>query len=419
MKILYLCQDLGIPVLGPKGAAVHVRRMVSAFSRAGHSVTLATPVLSKSALDQRADLDAALWHLPASGEARAAGIALKRFNEALGASNSLPGQIRSMVYNRELEPELERRLEIDPHDLIYERASLYGIAGAQVAQSLGIARVAELNAPLALEHSRYRGNGLGDLGAQAELWALRQAGAVLAVSAPLRGHLLSLGLDPEAVHVVPNGVDAERFRPGPSDPGVRVRFGLGEGPVLGFVGGLRPWHGVEALPRLLERLVPRYPALRLFVVGDGPLREELSDELERRGMLQNVVFTGFLPHEEIPALIRTLDIGLAPYSQPEHLWYASPLKVFEYMACGVPVVAANLGQTVEIVRHGENGLLYDHEDLEELAAACERLLDDPGLRSRLGATAAREIRDRYTWERNAARVEELARALTPARIAAG
>ena len=98
-----------------------------------------------------------------------------------------------------------------------------------------------------------------------------------------------------------------------------------------------------------------------------------------------------MAHGEVAALIQTFDVALAPYPRPDHVFYFSPLKLFEYMACGVPVVATNLGQISEVVRDGETGLLCPPGDHEALVAACERLLEDPDLRSRLGKAAAKEI----------------------------
>ena len=415
MKILYLSSDLGIPVLGQKGASVHLRGLVTAFVRAGHSVVLAAPLLNKSPWEGPAKLDVSLLHLPPSADIVNAVLALKSFNEMLGVANPLPGELRRILYNQEIVTPIKRRFEHDPPDFIYERASLYSTAGVALAHELNVLLVVELNAPLAVEQSAYRATGLGELAAQAERWALLQADAVLTVSAPLRDYVVSLGVELGRVQVVPNGVDATLFHPAPPEPSIRARWGLGNGPVLGFVGGLRRWHGVEALPTLLERLVQRYRGLRLVIVGDGPLRGELEHTLKERGLTRSVVFTGSLPHEEVADLIRQFDVALAPYSKPEHAFYFSPLKLFEYMACGVPVVAAALGQIAEIVRDGETGLLYPPDELDALTAACDRLLADPALRQRLGQAAAKEVHGLYTWDRNAARVVELTRALIRAR----
>lgn len=417
MKILYLCSDLGIPVLGRKGASVHVRGLLTAFLRAGHNVILAAPRLNKSPWERPAVLETPLMHVASDAETEAVFLRLKAFNAMLGIENSLPGELRRIFYNQDMFQQLKRRFENEPPDFIYERASLYATAGVSLASELNVPLLLELNAPLSLEQSAYRAAGLNELAAQAERWTLLRADRVLAVSTALRDYVVSQGAAPERVEVIPNGVDSLLFKPDSPNPTVKARWGLEDGPLLGFVGGLRPWHDVMVLPELLGRLVARYPTLRLVIAGDGPLRGELERSLRERGLRERVVFTGLLAHEEIAALIPQFDVALAPYSQLAHVFYYSPLKIFEYLACGAAVVAAGVGQIVEIVRDGQTGLLYPPGDLDALTAACDRLLADPVLRRRLGESGAKDILGKYTWDHNAVRVTDLAHSLIAARKA--
>lgn len=408
MKILYLCSDLGIPILGRKGASVHVREMVRAFVQAGHTPIVASPLLMKSPWEQPAEIDAAVLHIPLAETSDATALCLKSFNDMIGVENTLPGEIRRMTYNDEVFRRLKRRFEGDPPDCIYERASLYGTAGVQLAQALEVPLLLEVNSPLTIEQSTYRRTAFGEVAAAAERWTLRRADAVLAVSEPLRQQLLEHGLDPSRVYVLPNGVNAALFRPEPKVPGVRARWKLGDGPVLGFVGGLRPWHGVDILPTVLHRLVGRYPNLRLIFVGDGPLRDKLESDLRARDVLHHAVFTGGVAHTEVPPILRHFDVALAPYPHLDHPFYFSPLKLFEYMGCGIPVVASAIGQIAQVVRHQETGLLYPPGDVETLTAHCDRLLSNPGERERFGKAAAEEVHSRYTWNHNAVRIAGLA-----------
>src|SRR5436309_1099452 len=138
MKILYLCSDLGVPVLGRKGAAVHVRALVAGFTRAGHNVVLASQILNKSPWEAPAGLEANLLQVRAASYITDAAAALRAFNEVLGAENSLPGELRRILYNEELAKDLKRRFEGDPPDFVYERATLYGTAGVRLARELDV-----------------------------------------------------------------------------------------------------------------------------------------------------------------------------------------------------------------------------------------------------------------------------------------
>jgi len=419
MKILYVSSDLGIPVLGHRGGSVHVRSLVEALARAGHSVVLASPLLTKSPWERPARLDVPILHVEPSAATRSASRSLEAFGVMVKTTQAFASDLRRILYNDDLVSALRTHCQHAPPDAIYERCAIYGTAGASVARALDVPLLLEVNAPLALEERMYRGgSGLGELAPAAERWTLSQADAVLVVSSSLREHVVSLGVLPERVHVVPNGVDTELFRPGPRAPAVRERWGLNGGPVVGFVGSYQPWHGVQVLPALLERLLPRYPGLHLVVVGDGRDRVQLDREIEARGLAAHTRLTGPVPHEEVPALIREFDVAVAPYQGPAHDFYFSPLKLFEYMGCAAAIAAPRLGQIEEVVRDGETGLLYSPSEPDALAATCDRLLSDRDLGRRLGLAAAADVRRKYTWDHNAARVTRIAESLLSERTAA-
>src|SRR2546423_15186002 len=191
MKILYLCPDLGIPVLGRKGASVHVRELASAFQRLGHRITVLAQILAKSPWEPAARFDVPLVQVRPGAATSAAVQGFKRFNDVLGSDNPFPGELRRILYNQELLDEVRRRFENDPPDFIYERASLYATAGVALAAEFRVPLLLEINAPLAVEQSAYRATGFGELAAQAEKWLLGRADAILAVSSPLKKHAIS------------------------------------------------------------------------------------------------------------------------------------------------------------------------------------------------------------------------------------
>ncbi len=404
MKILYVCADFGIPVLGTKGAAVHVREMIAALGRAGHTVILASPKLQKNLWESPEEINARLLHLPPAAMTRETMKCLMKFEDMLAESTPLPGQIRRMLYNKEMSHQLLRHFTTHPPDFIYERASLFSTVGVMLAEALGKPLLLELNAPLADEQSAYRGASLHALAKKTEQFVLTRSDAVLTVSKLLKDYVVSQGAKQTQVHVSPNGVNIEAFQEKLPTKETKDTWGLGTGPVIGFVGGLRPWHGVMVLPDLLKALHQHHPGLRLLIVGEGPLRAKLEQAFDAYGLSGHVCFTGAISHQKIPALISCLDLALAPYEKLDHDFYFSPLKLFEYMACGVPVVAAECGQIGEIVSHGRTGLLYPPASKDVLIRHCQTLLSDPCLRKQMGEAAAKEMRTNYTWDHNASRL---------------
>lgn len=415
MKILYLCADLGVPVLSDKGAAIHIRAMVAALRAEGHTVTVVAPHLMKSPWATPAAMPAPVVETPPGEHTVTTTMQLRAFAADIGASAAFAGLVRRALYNQELSSHLRRRFEHQAPDLIYERASLLTTAGVQFSIEHDIPHVLELNAPLAEEHRRYRDGGdLVGLAQAAEDWVLGHTRAVLAVSSALAAHVVARGTPRERVHVVPNGIDPALFRPGARDTTLRARLGLGDGPVVGFVGGLRPWHGADALPELAARLRQRVDGVRIVIVGDGPQRPALERQIASLGVSDAVRLIGGVPHDQVPDVIRQFDLAVAPYPDTPQLFYFSPLKLFEYLACGVPVVAPRLGQIAEVVEDGRHGALYRAGDVDALADACVHALSAPARLARMGREAAALVAERHTWAHNARRVTDLVGELTTA-----
>lgn len=384
MRILYLCPDLGIPVSGSKGAAVHVRSLVSTFAALGHDVL----VLAAGGGDAIEAVPVVT--IPQPGlSAAIAGRAEKRVGRALA----------HLWMNVEVERSLEAVLPRFRPDLLYERYGPFATAGGVVAERHGIHHVLEVNAPLAWEGREYRQQALGDAATALERLAFRSAGRVIAVSHELKTILVGDGVPASNVAVVPNGVDLTRFVPS----GDAWAPASGGGTVVGFVGSLKPWHGIDLLVDGFRRAAVERPDLHLLVVGDGPearLVDRLGAELPGR-----VSRVSAVPHEEIPRYLRGMAIAVAPYA-PLPRFYYSPLKVLEYMAAGRAIVASALGQVPELLCHGEAGLLIPPGDARALAGALVRLADDPALRGHLGA-AARRTAGQHGWEARAADILSL------------
>jgi glycosyltransferase involved in cell wall biosynthesis len=166
--------------------------------------------------------------------------------------------------------------------------------------------------------------------------------------------------------------------------------------VLGFIGFMRPWHGLDALLRAMARHGDK--RIRLLIVGDGPALPDLRRQAETLGLAGRVRFTGLAAREAIPGLLAGIDIAMQPKVVP----YASPLKIFEYMAAGRAIIAPDQPNIREILRHEATALLFDPAQEGALWEAVLRLVDDTPLRMRLGAAAREEIARRdHTWRANA------------------
>jgi glycosyltransferase involved in cell wall biosynthesis len=125
--------------------------------------------------------------------------------------------------------------------------------------------------------------------------------------------------------------------------------------------------------------------------------------------LENAVrFTGLLPHSEIPRMLGASDVAILPYPKMAHAWWGSSMKLFEYLASGIAVIASDVGQQVtEVIRHEVNGLLVPPGNAGALAAAMKRLIGDQSLRSKLGRRAREDAVQKYSWEHYLLRLERV------------
>ncbi len=402
MKVLYICPDTGIDVLGRKGASVHVREMIAAFTRAGHEVDLVAPRLVKPGADP-ADTTANVCRVRVSDEIQETRTRIDEFVSSRGIESSLAKDIRRVLYDAELNTALLARSRDDAPDLIYVRLSLLSTAGVALAAATRCPLVVEVNSPLADEHDHYRAGALGDLATRVEGEVVRAATAVLVVSQALVDHVVALGVDPGRVVVSPNGIDPSRFRPHRVSAERRAQLGVPDGPIIGFAGGLRAWHGAESLPSILAGLQARGIDARLVIAGDGPARAAIETEAALFGVADRMVMLGAVDHDDMPDLIASFDVALAPYPDLGHDFYFSPLKLYEYLGCGVPVVASAVGQIASTVRSGIEAVLTPAGDVTAVVDACAELISNVAYANQIAAAGAALAHDRYTWDLNAAR----------------
>jgi glycosyltransferase involved in cell wall biosynthesis len=290
-------------------------------------------------------------------------------------------------------------------DFIYERYSLWAIAGLQVAKQLSIPLVLEVNAPLVYEEEAYRGGlTFPSVARWVERALWRKADVVIPVSGALRDRMVNAGVAPERIHVLPNAVDTDLFRADVDGRAVRDRFQLANRFVAGFVGSFKAWHGIDLLLEAFQYLHRSDPLTHLLLVGEGPLREALEAQVRKMGLEDSVTFAGGVQHQQIPQYLATMDAAIAPYPALEDFYY-SPLKLFEYMAAGRAVVSSRIGQVAEVINDGVTGLLFEPGDRAGLVECLQRLRSNPELQAQLGrnATAACSTN---TWKQHAVRVVE-------------
>jgi starch synthase len=285
--------------------------------------------------------------------------------------------------------------EIKP-DVIIERYYNFGGEGVRAAAEVGALAVLEVNAPVI----DYSGSPKQTLDRALIFEPMRRWREYLCATSDLiltpSPAILPADTPPEKIVQLEWGADTDRFRPGVEGA---IPFDRPADTVAVFSGAFRNWHGTIHIITALRELQARGRSnIGAVLIGDGP---ELIRVREAAHGLSGVIFTGALPHDQIPACLAACDFGVAPFDPETHPalslgFYWSPLKIFEYMAAGLPVVAPAIDRIPTLVGHNSEGLLYDTAIRTGLPHAFEALAD-VNLRRRLGRAAReRAVRD-YSW----------------------
>lgn len=380
-RIAYVSADLGVPVFGQKGCSIHVQEVLRALAKRGMRIDLFTP---RSEGEPPDDFNTVRVHplpCPAKGDPAAREQAALEGNETLRA-----------VLERE-----------GSFDCVYERYSLWSFAAMEFARDRGVPGLLEVNSPLIEEQSEYRILVDRTSARRVAERVFAAATRLLCVSEEVAEYLNGFDRTQGKIHVVSNGTRPERFSEN-IEPALPAAAGVF---TVGFVGTLKPWHGLSVLIEAFALLHERRKQTRLLIVGDGPERDELVAQVNARGLRDAARFTGGVAPNRVPALLASMDVAVAPYPRLPR-FYFSPLKVYEYMAAGVPVVASRIGQVEKLIDADVNGLLVPPGDPAALAAALERLHAAPELRVRLGHAARRTVLHEYTWDKVAQRILDLA-----------
>ena len=404
MRVAYFCSDSEIELFGPKGSSVHICELTNALVDLGHDVFIVCAAVDDS---RDTTTSARVYNPKARGLNATAWRHIAR--DPLVRDNHLARDLSSVVHNSWMQQEGRAIIEQEKPDVLYERYSLFGWAGAELSREFGLPLVLEVNSPLCLELEEYEEFTLQRTASRMEREVFHRASAIIAVSQWLKDWIVEQGVDEDRVHVLPNGFSDQLFRASVSGEGVRRQYGLEGSRVVGFVGSFSHWHGVSGLLQAFGELHESDPALRLLLVGDGDLTDELRDVARARGLASSVVFARNIPHAAIPEFIAAMDVAVAPYPKMDN-FYFSPLKLFEYMAGGRPTVAAAIGQVEQVIDHGTTGWLYPPGDSRMMAEGLRTLLYDSERARAMGAAARAKSMECYTWSAVAKKTAEIAEA---------
>jgi len=310
---------------------------------------------------------------------------------------------------------IRRLLKTYVPDVIVCRQEIFHFAPIWIAKVYDIPCLLEVNsirsleAPLADAKTR-----VSFITRRAERWAIRNSDGVFSVSRPIKDYV-DRYTDANRSHVIPNGVDADEFDPQKHDRNlVKRELGLDGKTVLGYVGSYKTWHGLDIAVDVVELLGKTDSRYHLLLIGNGEVYGTIASEILRRRLSDRVTQLPYLAHEDVARHLAAFDYALMTYPDMEG-FYFSPLKMFEYLAMGIPVIATNVGQIGEIIRNGETGVLVHPPTAENFARALVDVDSDPVQVKAMRRDCRELALGQYSWAENARQVLNVCQDLIQAR----
>lgn len=380
MKVLYCA--LAIDITGAHGGATHVREVANGLAALGHDVWVVARGAAKEGRGERLHARVTLVHAPPK------------------LAWMVTPRVRKIA--REWRP-----------DVIMERFYTFAGGGMVAAHAANIPAILEVNAPVWDPPGTPKDRIDRLAGRPMRRWAARQCRWADAIVTPLATTVPAA--DRHKVTPLQWGANVRQFDPvryprvGGEADALRRRYGIPpDAPVVGFVGSFRAWHGAAEAIRAFPLVRDRIPAARLLLVGDGPERRSLETSV---GEAAGIIFTGSVPYRDVPLHLALCDVAVAPFVPSLHAplrhfgFYWSPLKIFEAMAMGVPVVTTAVEPLMEMVRGA--GIAVPERDTTALAAAMVDLIGDPGRRAVMGGTGRARVVAEWSWEAHCRHLDAL------------
>ncbi len=384
MNILFLALDVNIK--NKTGDAVHVREEVSSLAKIGNDVTLVAPHTEDGSVELKDLLNQNNVHLYFNKPGRS----FRNLSTLLFVRKIAKDHGSQIIYERRFSPKI----------------------GYTISRLLKIPLVVEINGLIDKERELQNmpgGAGIIPKTLRNRIWIhfFKSVRTVVVVSQGLKKGLSEeYGLPPEKIVVIYNGANTEVFRPMNKEKCIK-ELGLDQKyRYIGFIGNLAPWQGVEQLIKIAPSILKKIPEARFLIVGDGIMRNELESLASELDVKDKIIFTGFVPYETVPKYINTFEVCVGPFSGIErNVKYSfSAIKLYEYMACGKPVVTTDVCGIKSEIKELDLGRVVRADDLDDLTKSVLELLQDENLRIAMGERARSWVSKEHSWKNVAERV---------------
>ena len=392
LRIIYYSPHPTHDIVSTVGYSVHQRETINAFRKLGHNVL---PIIMGGMDEKKVALKTDELYKKASS--------LSKIKKILPLSiwNALK-DIQLLFHDRKAGKILEKAiLEFKP-DLIYERGEYLQDSGVKVAKRYKIKHVLEVNSPVVEEMAAFEGPDLFRfLGHYKEKRKLRDTTQVITVSTALKNFLREYYNCDKNILVTPNAINPDKDLPEDIAVNEIKKEIAPHAKIVGFVGSILPYHGVDKLIEAFSRVVKTQSNIHLLIVGEGAIRQSMEELATKLLPAHSFTFAGKIPHSEVMNYIKAFDIAVMASSN----WYGSPVKIFEYGWMGVPIIAPDNIPLRDVMENEKDGLLVS-DNIIELEMAILYMVNNIDESKLMGERFQYKVKQDYTWDAQTKRILE-------------
>lgn len=309
-------------------------------------------------------------------------------------------EIPLLFYNYKSEKELLKIIEIEKPDLIYHFQAFFNYKIKNIKDKTGIPVFMQLEGILQWVKSNWGKTYFPDLLRKIEIESWRGVDEFFTVSNFVKNQLSEFGIDKSRISVITSKADTEHFNPDVDGSKIREKYHI-DGTLITFLGTFGKWHGIEFLIDAAPKIFANIPDAKIMLIGDGELRGKIDEKIDALGIRDKIIMTGLVDLSFVPQYLAASDILVSPcIPNDKGEFINSPVKIFEYLAMGKPLVASDIGQQKEIIKDGQNGLLFKTFDENEFVSKIKLLNSDNELKHKLSLAARKDAIENYDWKNN-------------------
>ncbi len=310
-------------------------------------------------------------------------------------------EVHNLTYNYKSSKRIKEIIKSENIDFIYLHHHDFHFGGYKVKKETGIPLILHFDSIEYWVKKNWGKLYLSDYLKWCEQIEIKAADAIIVISDILKDQLIEFyQVDENKIYVSPNGVDIDLFNPNIDASPIRKKYGLEDSFVIGYSGVFNSYHGIDVLIKSALIILNKNKNVKFFLIGDGEYRKYVDEFAKKNKIEDKIIITGLVPFTEVPKNLSACDILVSPFKTTNNtMFFNSPIKTFEYMAMGKPIVTTNIGQLADVCLDENNSLVMEENNPNSLAEKVFKILEEPQLANQLGKNAREFVIKNYSWSK--------------------